>query len=235
MPRLTPGHLRVQEIVPPSSGGAEPDSGLASRACAPYGEVMSNQYPYAYGQPPVSSKSSVLIVALLTTVAVALAAVDFFVFPYYSDSYETSTYYEFVTHPNLEALQLDAIVVGASLVLSLLSAWIIYASARNVAATIFRVIFVLASLVAGGFSLLAIFTAGIEDGPTFIELADLDPRAGYEFGAWVFAGASVLTFLLAIVMCFVVSSYRRSIRAYNAGYGQVPPNPYQPYQQNPYG
>lgn len=197
-------------------------------------------YHNHYGPPgyvPVSKKSGILVVALLTTAAAVLSFGAAFVLPYFEDFGTNYTYFEFINE--VEALKTDAMIIGGGLLLAVFCAWLIYAVPKGIGATILRAIFVLAGVSAALIAVLSVFAAGIEDGPSFMDLTNASDDLNWGPGAWIILGASVFAFLLSIVMIPIVRRYRRSARTYGV-YGAYGPgvaadprlnSPY-PYQPN---
>lgn len=162
----------------------------------------------------MASKSSIHVVALLTTAAAAVAVSSYFVFPYFTNPVESYTYRELIAETGFESLETDVRIIGGGLLLSVLSAWIIYARPLNFFATLFRFMFVSGAFISATFSVLALYVAGFDGGPTFMELIQEEEHLNWGFGAWTIAGTSIVTFVLSVIMCFVVIGYRRNVRLY---------------------
>lgn len=169
---------------------------------------MSYPQP-GYQTPPVSSKSGILVTTLLTTIAVAIAAVAFFALSYVEDTTSSVTYWEFIDLSG--SLVLDASITGGGLVLALLSAWLIYAQPLGGAGVFFRVLMVLGGIVGLGGALMNLFLAKITNGPTIWELTQEGGMLSWGLGQWVIVGASAVVFILSITMLLVVSSYRKKL------------------------
>lgn len=176
-----------------------------------YCSTMSYQNPY--GQPvymQAPSKRGIVIVASLSTITALIGIGSFFVLTYMEDQRLSYTYYEFVSL--VDALQVDALIIGGGLLVSVLCAWLLVAVPRGIGSVILQIIFIISAAAAGLIAILAVFVAGLEDGTSFMELIDENPGMDWGPAPWVILGSGAFMFALSVSMVAIIAQYRYSGR-----------------------
>lgn len=172
---------------------------------------MSNQNSYgppSYLQAP--SKRGIVLVASLSTITAVIGIGAFFVLTYMEDQRLSYTYYEFVSY--VDALQVDALITGGGLLVSVLCAWMLVAVPRGIGSVILQIVFVISAAAAGLIAVLAVFVAGLEDGTSFMELMDEIPGMNWGPAPWVILGLGAFMFALSVAMVAILAHYRYSGR-----------------------